>query len=62
MMIPKDVLDKNTDYVNLLTNHGKFNLNMIKKSLRDIYQKGIKSSTRYKYDVSLPDELFFKIW
>ena len=40
MMIPKDVLDKNTDYVNLLTNHGKFNLNMIKKSLRDIYQKG----------------------
>ena len=31
MMIPRDVSDANTDYVNLLTNHGEINLNMITK-------------------------------
>ena len=45
MMIPKDILDANMDYVNLLTNHGIMNLNMIKK-LREIYRKRIESSTR----------------
>ena len=30
MMILKDLSDVNTDYVNLLTNHGEINLNMIK--------------------------------
>ena len=29
MMIPKDVSDANMDYVNLHTNHGEINLNMI---------------------------------
>ena len=28
-MIPKDALDANTDYVNLLTNHGEINLHII---------------------------------
>ena len=38
-MIPKDVLDANTDYVRLLTNHGENNLNMIKKIKRNISEK-----------------------
>ena len=36
MMIPKDVSNTNTDYVNLLTNHGEIYLNMIKKLKRNI--------------------------
>ena len=35
-MIPKDVFDANTDYVNLLTNDGEIILNM-----RDICRKVI---------------------
>ena len=31
MMITKDVLDVNADYVNLLTNYGEVNLDMIIK-------------------------------
>ena len=31
MMTPKDVSDTNTDYVNLLTNYGENNINMITK-------------------------------
>ena len=31
MMIPRDVSDTTTDYVNLLTNYGKINLNIITK-------------------------------
>ena len=29
MMVLKDVSDTNTDYVNLLINHGEININMI---------------------------------
>ena len=61
MIIPKDVSDANTEYVNLLTNHGEINFSMITK-FEQIYMKGIKISTRSKYSVSLPDESAFKIW
>ena len=58
MIIPKDVSDANTEYVNLLTNHGEINFSMITK-FEQIYMKGIKISTRSKYSVSLPDELTY---
>ena len=44
MMIPKDVLDANTDYFNLLTNHGKINLNMITKFEKTCIGKKLRSA------------------
>ena len=45
MMIPKDVSDMNTDYVNLLTNYGEINPNMIIK-FEDIYIKNLSRAAQ----------------
>ena len=39
VMTPKDVLDANTDSVNLLKNQGEVNLEMIKKFKRQILER-----------------------
>ena len=44
MMILKNVSDANTDYVNLLTNHGEINLNMITKFEETYLGKELRSA------------------
>ena len=61
MLIPKDALDVNMNYLNLLTNHGEINLNMITKFEDTYIKKGTKSSIGCKYAVKLPDQFAFKI-
>ena len=49
MMIPKDISDANTDYVNLITNHGEINLNVIEK----IEEKYIGKESRAAQDTNM---------
>ena len=49
MMILKDILDADTDYVNLLTNHDEVNLDMIKI----IEQTYIRTETRAANDTNI---------
>ena len=49
MMIPKGVLYVNTDYVNLLKNHGEINLNMI----TNFEEKCIKKESRAAQDTNI---------
>ena len=72
-MIPKDVSDMNTDYVNLITNHDEINLNMITNSeeiyigneLREaqgtniLYHCLMNSLSKFgKYKVSVPNSQY----
>ena len=43
-MIPKHVSDANIDYVNLLTNHGEINLNMLTKFEETCIRKELRSA------------------
>ena len=49
MMILKDVLDANTDYLNLLTNHGEINLNKITK-FEETY---VRKESRAAHDATM---------
>ena len=54
-MILKEVLDLNTDYFNLLTNHAEINLNMITKFEETYIIKESRAAQDTKYAISLPD-------